>query len=50
MNSVSSESGRDEQTATQTESQTDTDTDRAIVWRTQNSEDIYFSALKKNFF
>lgn len=48
MNSVSSESEGEEQTATQTELQTDTD--RAIVWRTKNSTDIYFSSLKKNFF
>lgn len=45
-NSVSSESERDKQTATQTESQTDADTQRAIVWRTQNSAHIYFSVPK----
>lgn len=47
MNSVSSESEGDEQTAPQTELQTDADTDRDIVWRTQNSTDIYFAFLEK---
>lgn len=47
MNSVSSESEGDEQTATQTELQTDTDTDRAVVWRIQNSTDIFLPCKKK---
>lgn len=43
MNSVSFKSEGDEQTAPQTELQTH----RAIVWRTQNPTDIFFSSLRK---